>query len=144
MTAPELLEKEDVMEDHAADSRQIISGPPGKSMPFSVAVGYGPFVFLSGLVGRDPVTGAIAAGDVGAQTAQTLRNAAAHLAAGGSGLDRVLKATVFLTDMGALAAMNEAYRTAFPADPPARSCVQVVRLPDPQALVEIELVAARG
>ena len=132
------------MENHAPYSRQIISGPPGKNMPFSAAVGYGPFVFLSGLVGRDPVTGLISAGDVGAQTEQTLRNAAAHLTAAGSGLDRVLKTTVFLTDMSAFPAMNEAYRTAFPGDPPARSCVQVVRLPDPQALVEIELVAARG
>jgi 2-iminobutanoate/2-iminopropanoate deaminase len=113
-------------------------------MPFSVAVGYGPFVFLSGLVGRDPASGRMALGDIAAQTRQTLQNLASQLVAAGSSLEQVLKVTVFLTDMGLFAAMNEVYRSFFRIDPPARSCVQVVRLPDPEALVEIELLAARA
>ena len=131
------------MSSTAEFTRQILARPPKPEMPFSVAVGYGPFVFLSGLVGRDPATGAIAKEDVAAQTEQTMKNLAARLEAAGSSLAQTLKVTVFLTDMGRFAAMNEVYRTFFSGDLPARSCVQVVRLPDPEALVEIELVAAR-
>lgn len=123
--------------------RQTISGPTKPGMPFSGAVGHGPFVFLSGLVGRDPQTGSIAAGDITAQTDQTMRNLAAQLERAGSSLDQALKVTVFLTDMALFAGMNEVYKSYFKGDPPARSCVQVVRVPDPEALVEIELVAAR-
>jgi 2-iminobutanoate/2-iminopropanoate deaminase len=124
--------------------RQIISRAPKEGLPFSVAVGYGPFVFLSGLVGRDPASGRMALDDIAAQTRQTLQNLASQLVAAGSSLEQVLKVTVFLTDMGLFAAMNEVYRSFFRIDPPARSCVQVVRLPDPEALVEIELLAARA
>jgi 2-iminobutanoate/2-iminopropanoate deaminase len=123
--------------------KEVISGPPGPGLPFSTVIAYGDLVFVSGLVGRDPVTRQIAAGDVGAQTAQVLVNLQAQLERAGSSLDRVLKATVFLTDMRLFARMNEAYVATFGAEPPARSCVAVSALPDEQALVEIEVIAAR-
>jgi 2-iminobutanoate/2-iminopropanoate deaminase len=131
------------MDNPNAFSRQILVRPPKPELPFSVAVGYGPFVFLSGLVGRDPVSGAIAKGDVAAQTEQTLKNLGARLEEAGSSLAQALKVTVFLTDMTRFAEMNAAYRRCFAGDLPARSCVQVGSLPDHEALVEIELVAAR-
>ena len=124
-------------------TREVISGPPRPDLPFSTAIAYGDLVFVSGLVGRDPVTREIAAGDVRAQTAQALANIRAQLEKAGTSLDRVLKATVFLTDMRQFGRMNEAYVAAFPGEPPARSCVAVIALPDEQALVEIEVVAAR-
>jgi 2-iminobutanoate/2-iminopropanoate deaminase len=109
----------------------------------STVIAYGDLVFVSGLVGRDPATRQIAVGDVRAQTAQALANVQAHLERAGSFLDRVLKATVFLTDMRLFGRMNEAYIAAFTVEPPARSCVAVTALPDGQALVEIEVIAAR-
>lgn len=112
-------------------------------MPFSSAIAYGDLVFVSGLVGRDPITRQIAVGDVRAQTAQALANVQAQLERAGTSLDRVLKATIFLTDMRLFGRMNEAYAAFFVADPPARSCVAVTALPDEQALVEIEVIAAR-
>lgn len=124
-------------------TKQVISGPPGPGLPFSSAIAYGDLVFVSGLVGRDPVTRQIAAGDVRAQTAQALANVQAQLERAGTSLDRVLKATIFLTDMRMFARMNEAYVAFFAAEPPARSCVAVAALPDEQALVEIEVIAAR-
>jgi 2-iminobutanoate/2-iminopropanoate deaminase len=125
-------------------TKEVISGPPNPGLPFSTAIAYGDLVFVSGLVGRDPVTRQIAVGDVRAQTAQTLANVQAQLEQAGSSLDRVLKATVFLTDMRLFGRMNEAYVAAFGAEPPARSCVAVAALPDEQALVEIEVIAARN
>jgi 2-iminobutanoate/2-iminopropanoate deaminase len=124
-------------------TKEIIAGPPGPGLPFSSAIAYGDLVFVSGLVGRDPATRQIAAGDVRAQTAQALANIQAQLERAGSALDRVLKATVFLTDMRLFGRMNEAYVAFFAAEPPARSCVGVTSLPDEQALVEIEVIAAR-
>jgi 2-iminobutanoate/2-iminopropanoate deaminase len=100
-------------------------------------------VFVSGSIGRDPRTGEIAKGDMYAQTAQTLANIDALLKQAGLTPERVLKATVFVTDMGALAEMNRAYSDFFKNGFPARSCVGVSALPDPDALVEIEVVACR-
>ena len=124
-------------------SREIIVRPPRAGAPFSLAVGCGPFVFLSGLAGRDPVSGEIAKGDVYRQTNQTLKNLSDRLREAGTSLENALKVTVFLTDISLFERMNEAYLSHFKGDPPARSCVEVSRLPDPDALVEIELVAAR-
>jgi 2-iminobutanoate/2-iminopropanoate deaminase len=124
-------------------TKEVISGPPGPGLPFSTVIAYGDLLFVSGLVGRDPVTRQIAAGDVWAQTAQALVNVQAQLERAGTSLDRVLKATVFLTDMRQFGRMNEAYVAAFGVEPPARSCVAVTALPDEQALVEIEVIAAR-
>lgn len=131
------------MANPRAFDREILVKAPKETLPFSTAVGCGPFVFVSGLVGRDPDSGQIAKGDVAAQTRQAMRNLARQLEKAGTGLDHALKATIFVTDMGAYAQMNEAYASAFSAAPPARSCVEVSRLPDPEALVEIEMIALR-
>ena len=111
--------------------------------PFSAAVGYGALVFISGTIGRNPEDGSLAANDVSAQTRQTLLNIQRQLALAGTSLDKVIKATVFLTDMSQVAQMNEVYCQFFTGDLPARSCVAVTALPDPEALVEIEVVAGR-
>jgi 2-iminobutanoate/2-iminopropanoate deaminase len=131
------------MNESGTYSRQIVSKPIKASFPFSPAVACGPFVFLSGLVGRDFRTGEIAIGDITRQVQQALRNLAEHLELAGSNLENALKVTIFLTDMSLYGRMNEAYVSFFQSDPPARTCVEVSKLPDPDALVEIELVALR-
>jgi len=131
------------MKESEAYSRQIVSRPIKASLPFSPAVACGPFVFLSGLVGRDFRTGEITKGDITRQMQQALRNLAEHLERAGTNLENALKVTIFLTDMSLYARMNEAYVSFFKSDPPARTCVEVSKLPDPDALVEIELVAMR-
>jgi len=123
--------------------KQIVSKSAKANLPYSPAVSAGPFLFISGSVGRDPATGEIAKADVGAQTLQTMRNIASHLENAGSSLAHALKATIFITDMSLYAEMNKAYGSYFHGDAPARSCVEVSRLPDPDALVEIELIALR-
>ena len=123
--------------------REIVSKPAKANLPYSPAVGCGPFLFISGSVGRDPNSGEIAKGDVGSQTRQTMHNIAGHLKKAGSSFNQALKATIFITDMDLYAEMNEAYASFFDDDPPARSCVEVPRLPDPEALIEIELIALR-
>jgi 2-iminobutanoate/2-iminopropanoate deaminase len=125
------------------EKRKIISVPDNADLPFSTVVGFGNLIFVSGMIGRHPETGQIAAGDVVEQTRQTLANIDAQLAKAGLSLKNVLKATVFLTDMGLVQKMNRAYMTFFSAGLPARSCVQVAALPDPEAIVEIEVVAHR-
>ena len=131
------------METRDHFKREILAKPAKPNLPYSPAVGCGPFLFISGIVGRDPNTGEIAKGDVGGQTRQTMLNIAGHLKKAGSSFNQALKATIFITDMGLYAEMNAAYASFFDGDPPARSCVEVSRLPDPDALVEIELVALR-
>ncbi len=123
--------------------KEIVSKPPKPELPYSPAVSCGPFVFVSGSVGRDPASGRIAKGDAGGQTRQAMCNIAAHLEKAGSSFDQAVKATIFITDMGLYADMNQAYASFFESDPPARSCVEVSRLPDPEALVEIELIALK-
>jgi 2-iminobutanoate/2-iminopropanoate deaminase len=100
-------------------------------------------LFTSGQLPIDTATGAFVPGGVAEQTAQVLKNLQAVLEAGGSSLTRVVKTTVFLKDMNDFAAMNTVYATFFPQHPPARSTVEVARLPK-DALVEIEAVAAVG
>ncbi|NLE75292.1 MAG: hypothetical protein GX605_00890 [Chloroflexi bacterium] len=111
--------------------------------PYAKAVIYGDLVFVSGAVGRNPATGEMAKGDITAQTKQTLENVRSTLQAAGSDMDKVVKATVFITDMSLFKTLNATYITFFPGEAPARSCVQVGALPDPDALVEIEVVAGR-
>ena len=124
--------------------KEVISKPAKAGMPYSPAVSWGPLVFLSGIVGRDPASGQIAVGNVGSQTRQAMENIAVHLQKAGSGFEQAVKATVFITDMSLFAEMNEVYSSFFTGDPPARSCVEVAKLPDPEALVEIELIALRA
>lgn len=121
----------------------IIAVPPDENLPFSSVVGFENLVFVSGLVGRHPDTGKIAVGDIVEQTRQTIANVEQQLSKAGLSLKNVMKATVFITDMGMVQKMNQVYVSFFESGLPARSCVQVVALPDPEALVEIEVIAHR-
>jgi 2-iminobutanoate/2-iminopropanoate deaminase len=108
--------------------------------PYSVAVSTGHLVFTAGQLGLDPATNKLAEGGIQAQTRQALTNIKAVLEAAGTGLDKVIKTTVFLQDMGEFQAMNAVYAQFFPEEPPARSTVEVAALPL-GARVEIEAVA---
>ena len=112
---------------------------PGAIGPYSQAIKAGGLIFVSGQLPVDPASGQFPAG-VQAQTRQSLTNAGHILEAAGSDLSKVVKTTVFLADMNDFAAMNEVYATFFSGDFPARSAVQVARLPK-DALVEIECIA---
>ncbi len=109
--------------------------------PYSQAVVLNGFAFLSGQIPLDPATGQLVDGDVAAQTERVLENLKAVLEAAGSSLDHVLKTTVFLSDMGDFPKLNEVYGRYFTANQPARSTVQVARLPR-DVKVEIEVIAA--
>jgi 2-iminobutanoate/2-iminopropanoate deaminase len=108
--------------------------------PYSQAVRAAGLVFTSGQVAIDPATQQVVAGDIAAQTDRVLKNLSAVLAASGSGLSKVLRCTVFLKNMGDFAAMNEVYGRYFTVNPPARSTVEVARLPK-DVLVEIDVIA---
>ena len=108
--------------------------------PYAQAVKANGFVFSSGQIPLDPATGEMVKGDVKEQTRRVLENLKAVLFAAGTSLDRVVKATVFLADMGDFAAMNEVYAEYFQATKPARSTVQAARLPK-DARIEIDFVA---
>ena len=109
--------------------------------PYSQAIKSGGFLFASGQVALDPRSNEFLAGDIRQQTERVLENVKAILEAGGANLHHVVKTTVFLKDMNDFAAMNEVYGKYFSAAPPARSTVQVARLPK-DALVEIEVIAS--
>jgi 2-iminobutanoate/2-iminopropanoate deaminase len=108
--------------------------------PYSQAIRAGGMVFTSGQIAIDPATQQVIAGDVADQTDRVLKNLAAILQASGSSLDKVLRCTVFLKNMGDFAAMNEVYGRYFKQTPPARSTVEVARLPK-DVLVEIDVIA---
>jgi 2-iminobutanoate/2-iminopropanoate deaminase len=123
--------------------RQVIATKkaPQAIGPYSQGIKIGGLVFTAGQAGLDPSTGELVAGGVAAETRQVLWNLQAILEAGGSSLASVVKTTVFLTNMDDFQIMNQVYGEFFPQDPPARSTVQVSRLPK-GAAVEIEAVAA--
>ena len=108
--------------------------------PYSQAIRANGFVFVSGQVAIDPSTQQVISGDVAAQTDRVLKNLSAILKAAGSALDKVVRCGVFLKNMGDFAAMNEVYGRYFNAAPPARSTVEVARLPK-DVLVEIDVIA---
>ena len=108
--------------------------------PYSQAIKANGFVFLSGQIPLDPSTQQLIAGDVAAQTDRVLQNLAAILQGAGSSLQQVVKTTVFLKNMSEFAAMNEVYGRYFTEAPPARSTVEVARLPK-DVLVEIDVIA---
>jgi 2-iminobutanoate/2-iminopropanoate deaminase len=108
--------------------------------PYSQAVKARGFVYASGQIPIDPTTGQFVPGGITEQTEQVLKNVAAVLEASGSGLDKVVKTTVFLADMEEFAAMNEVYARFFSSEPPARATVQAAGLPR-NAKVEIEVIA---
>jgi 2-iminobutanoate/2-iminopropanoate deaminase len=110
--------------------------------PYSQAIKANGFIYLSGQVALDPKTGEMASSsDIRQQTERVFENIKGILEAAGANLHHVIKATVFLKDMNDFSAMNEVYARYFTAAPPARSTVQVSRLPK-DALVEIEVIAA--
>jgi 2-iminobutanoate/2-iminopropanoate deaminase len=113
---------------------------PGAVGPYAQGVRVGGLLFVSGQIALDPATGALVEGGVEAQTRRVIENLAAILTAGGSGLDRVVKATVYLTDLGSFEEMNRVYASFFPGEKPARVCVEVSRLPR-NSSVEIDAIA---
>lgn len=110
--------------------------------PYSQAIEVNGFIYVSGQIPVNPATGAFVEGGVKEQTRQSLMNIKNILEASGSGMDKVLKTTVFLSDMNNFAAMNEVYAEAFSEPFPARAAVEVSKLPK-GALVEIECVAVK-
>ena len=126
----------------AAQAKRAIetSDAPKAIGPYSQAIVANGIVFTAGQIGTDPKTGTLVEGGVEAQTEQVLKNLEAVLKASGSGLDQVVKTTVFLADMNDFAKMNEVYAKRFKALFPARSTVQVARLPR-DAKIEIEVIA---
>ena len=111
--------------------RQIVATDqaPKAIGPYSQAVIYNGVVYCSGQIPLDPATNTLIEGDIAAQTQRVMENLKAVLGAAGSSLDKVLKTTVFLKDMGEFAKMNEVYGSYFTVDPPARATVEAARLP---------------
>jgi 2-iminobutanoate/2-iminopropanoate deaminase len=123
-------------------SKQAVSTPlaPEAIGPYSQAIRCGNLVFLSGQIPLDPGTGRIVEGDAAVQTARVLQNLSSILDAAGSNLGQVLKTTVYLKDMADFGMMNEVYARFFVDCPPARSTVEVSRLPR-NVSVEIDVIA---
>lgn len=113
---------------------------PPNNATYSQAVRLGELLFVSGQLGVDPATRALVPGGIAGQTRQALDNISSILASAGSGLDRVAKVNIFLTDFSLLPAMNEVYARYFP-NRPAKTTVEIARL-DKDALIEIEVIAA--
>jgi len=122
--------------------REVIATNEGPKAigPYSQAIKANGFVFLSGQIALDPATQQLISGDVAAQTERVLQNLAGILKAAGSSLQQVVKTTVFLKNMSDFAAMNDVYGRYFTEAPPARSTVEVARLPK-DVLVEIDVIA---
>lgn len=114
---------------------------PAAIGPYSQAIVHGGLVYCSGQIALDPSTGALVEGDVQAEARLVLKNLAAVLEAAGSGLDRAIKVTVFLKDLGDFVAVNQVYAQAFGDHRPARACVEVSKLPR-DVRVEIDCIAA--
>ena len=122
--------------------RTVISTPdaPKAIGPYSQGINANGFIFVSGQVAIDPATQQVVEGDVAAQTRRVIQNISEILEAAGSGLGKVVRTTVFLKNMNDFAAMNEVYGKYFTTNPPARSTVEVSRLPK-DVLVEIDVIA---
>lgn len=123
--------------------KKIIATPkaPQAIGPYSQAVVWNGLVILSGQIAIDPATGQLVEGGAAHQTERVLENLKAVLEAAGSSLDKALKTTVYLKDMGDFQKMNEVYARYFPSHPPARSTIEAARLPR-DVRVEIDLIAA--
>ena len=122
--------------------RDIISTPdaPQAIGPYSQGIRANGFVFVSGQIAIDPSTQQVVAGGVAAQTEQVIKNLSDILKAAGTSLDQVVRSTVFLKSMNDFATMNEVYGKFFTSSPPARSTVEVSRLPK-DVLVEVDVIA---
>ena len=115
---------------------------PAAIGPYSQAVEVNGVIYTSGMIPVVPATGAIVEGDIADQTRQVFENLTALLEAAGSGLDRIVKTTVFIKDMNDFAKINEVYASFFQDDFPARSCVEVSRLPK-DVQIEVEVIALK-
>jgi 2-iminobutanoate/2-iminopropanoate deaminase len=122
--------------------REVIATNDGPRAigPYSQAIRANGFVFVSGQVAIDPSTQQVISGDVASQTDRVIKNLSAILQAAGSSLEKVVRSTVFLKNMGDFTAMNEVYGKYFTSAPPARATVEVSRLPKDVA-VEIDVIA---
>jgi 2-iminobutanoate/2-iminopropanoate deaminase len=125
--------------------REIIATQkaPAAVGPYSQGVKVNDFIFTAGQIPLNPETGKLVEGGIEEQTRQVMENLANVLEAAGTGLDQVVKTTIFTTDLADFAAINQVYGSFFTGDPPARSTVQVAALPL-GARVEIEVVAVAG
>ncbi|HZW82744.1 MAG TPA: RidA family protein [Candidatus Deferrimicrobium sp.] len=123
------------MDKHSIDTAKA----PKAIGPYSQGVRLGKLVFTSGQLPINPTTGELV-NDIKEATKQSLENVKAILMAANASMDSIVKTTVFLRDMNDFAAMNEIYATYFPNNPPARSAIQVARLPK-DAIIEIEAIA---
>lgn len=123
-------------------NKQIIStvNAPAAIGPYSQGIVANGMVFVSGCLPVDMSTGALCTGDIAEQTRHALRNLSAVLEAGGSSLDKVVKTTVFVKNMGDFQTVNSAYAEFFSSEAPSRSCVEVAALPK-NAQIEIEAIA---
>jgi 2-iminobutanoate/2-iminopropanoate deaminase len=115
---------------------------PFQGAPYSQGIVFGDLVFVAGQLGIDPATGEVVEGGIGPQTARVMENLQAILEEVGSGLDKLLKTSIFLVDLGDFAAMNEVYASYLTEPYPARATVQIAALPS-GARVEIEALAHR-
>ena len=122
--------------------KKIISTPkaPAAIGPYSQAIEFNNMIFTSGVIPIDPATNTLVEGDITVQAKQAIGNLAALLKEAGSSTDNVIKTTVFIKDMNDFAKVNEIYAQYFTKDFPARSCVEVARLPK-DVLIEIEAIA---
>ena len=120
---------------------EILRGPAHGNLPFSRYVVVGNTIYVSGIVGRDPISHELERNNVEGQTCVALSVIESILGEAGASLDDVVKATIFVTDMLRYGKVNVAYRDAFGVNLPARTCVEVRSLPDPEAQVEIDVVA---
>ena len=130
--------------DQAAVKKEVIKAPIGvpAGLPFSTAVKFGNFMFLSGILGTDLNTSELVSPDVGEQTKQCMETLGLILRQAKMDYSDVVSCTVYLTDLKDYSEMNKAYSAYFPKDPPARTCVQVVRLVR-EAKVELSFIAAK-
>ena len=123
-----------------SEKLEFYSASTDLALPFSDAVRYGDLLFLSGKIGNEPGAMKLAPGGIKGETRQALENIKDAVERYGSSMDRVIKCTVFLADMGEFAAMNAVYAKYVVDPPPTRSTVQVARLPR-DARVEIDVIA---
>ena len=122
--------------------RELVTaaGAPRAIGPYSPALKVGNLLFLSGSIPLDPASGQLVSGGIVEQTTRVMENIKALLAAAGADFNQVVRTTVFMIDLGEFAAMNEVYASYFSAPYPARSTVQVVKLPK-DVRVEIDVIA---
>ena len=118
----------------------ITKNAPAAIGPYSQATEFNGLIFVSGQLPIDPATGKLVEGDIKAMTRQSMNNIKAILEAAGSGLDKILKTTVLVKDLGSFGEVNAAYGEFFPGQAPARACFEVAGLPK-GAMIEIEAVA---